>query len=91
MKRLPECLLAAAEVVVVVVVLEPELDVESVDDLSPVQPEVEVAEDEERQNRMFGRRAGNSIERVLQRPLAVADVDGRALRLDRLEVASVVE
>ena len=91
MKRLPECLLAAAEVGVVVVVLEPELDVESVDDLSPVQPEVEVAEDEERQNRMFGRRAGNSIERVLQRPLAVADVDRGAVGLDRLEVAGVVK
>ena len=90
-KRLPECVLAAAEVGVVVVVLEPELDVESVDDLSPVQPEVEVAEDEERQNRMFGRRAGNSIERVLQRPLAVADVDRGAVGLDRLEVAGVVK
>ena len=40
---------------------------------------------------MLRRFAGNPFQRVLERPLAVADVDGRALRLDRLEVASVVE
>jgi hypothetical protein len=78
-------------IVFVDVVPESKFDVQSVDDASSVESEVEVSEDEVRQKSVRRVVAGNVVERVRQSSLSKVEVNRGTFGFHRFEIARVVK